>query len=185
MQFLPAVPGRLVVHDLPRRLAGLGRGSLAFTLGHLASLYFGGTARLLFRRPLAVLFVAAAPALFLDTLAVQPLLLQPLVLRALQRRLGLLLGFALPVDFFLLVAGFILEHFALDVGALAAHFDIDGAGTALGARKLQLRLRLAPQGDLARSGVGLQVVMAVAAAQVGQQLMFRILADHGLRAVDL
>ena len=104
---------------------------------------------------------------------------------ALERGLRLLLGLALAVDLFLLVPRLILEHLALDVGALAAHLDVDRAGAALRARELQLRLRLAPQGDLAGRGIGLRVVAAVAAAQMREQLVLRILADHVLGAVDL
>ena len=107
------------------------------------------------------------------------------MLRALERGLGLLLGLALPVDLFLLMTRLVLEHLALDVGAFAAHLDVDGARAALRARELQLRLRLAPQGDLARSRIGLRVVMAVAAPQMRQQLVLRVLADHVLGAVDL
>ena len=186
MQLLAAVAGRLVVDDLARRLARLGRGgALALALGLLARLHLGLAPRLLLGGALAILLVAAPPVLLLEALAIEPLLLQPLVLGALERGLGLLLGLALPIDFLLLMARLILEHLALDVGALAAHLDIDGARAALRARELQLRLRLAAQRDLARRGVGLRVVAAVAAAQMRQQLVLRILADHVLGAVDL
>ena len=166
-------------------LAGAVVAALRSRLGLLARLHLGLAARLLLRGALAVLLVAAAPVLLLEPLAIEALLLEPLVLGALERGLGLLLALALTVDLLLLMARLILEHLALDVGALAAHFDVDGARAALRARELQLRLRLAPQGDLARRGVGLRVVAAVAAAQMRQQLVLRILADHVLGAVDL
>ena len=78
----------------------------------------------------------------------------------------------------------ILEHFALDVGALAAHLDIHRARAALGARELQLGLRFAAQRDFARRGVALGFVMTVAAAQMRQQLVLGIFADHVFGAVD-
>ncbi len=157
VQFLPAVARRLVVHHLARGLAGLRRRRFALALRHLARLNFGDAPRLLFGGALAVFLIAAPPALLFLALAVQALLLQALVFRALERGLRLLLGLALPVDLFLLVARLILEHLALDVGALAAHFDIHGARAALGARELQLRLRLAAQRDFARRGIGLRI----------------------------
>ena len=83
------------------------------------------------------------------------------------------------------MARLVLEHLALHVGALAAHLDVDGARAALRARELQLRLRLAPQRDLARRRIGLRVVVTMAAAQMRQQLVLRVLADHVLGAVDL
>ena len=185
VQFLAAVAGGLVVDHLARRLAGLGRRGLALAFRHFARLHLGGAARLLLGGALAVFLVAAAPALLLQPLAVEALLLEPLAFRALDRRLGLLLGFAQLVDLFLLMARLILEHLALDVGALAAHLDVDGARAALRARELQFGLGLAPQRDLARGRIGLQVIVAVAAAQMRQQLVLRVLADHVLGAVDL
>ncbi len=184
VQFLPAVAGGLVVHLDARGLARLGRGGLALALGYFTRLHFGHAARLFLGSPLAVLLVAAAPALLLQALAVEALLLEPLVLGLFDGGPRLLLALALPVELFLLVARLIFEHLALDVGALAAHLDVDGARAALRARELQFRLRFAPQGDLARSRVGLHVVVAVAAPQVRQQLVLRILADHVLGALD-
>ena len=46
----------------------------------------------------------------------------------------------------------LFEHVALDVGLLAAHFDVHRARAALRARLLELALRLARQRDLARRG---------------------------------
>ena len=155
VQFLASVAGCLVVHHGPCGLARLGGGGLAFALRHFACLYLGDAARFLFRRALAVLFVAAPPALLLEPLAVQPLLLETLALRAFERGLGLLLRFALLVDLFLLVAGLVLEDLALDVGALAANLDVDGARASLRARELQFRLRFAPQRDLPRGRIRL------------------------------
>ncbi len=182
---LPPVTRGLVVHHFARGLARLGRGGLAFAFGDFARLNFRNTPCLFLRRALPVLFVAAAPALFLQTLLVQAFLLEPLMLRAFDRGLGLLLGFTQLVDLLLLMPRLVLEHFALDVGALAAHFDVDGARTPLRARQLQLRLRFAAQGDLARRRIHLRVVVTVAAPQMRQQLVLRILADHILCAVDL
>src|SRR5258708_6083522 len=88
-------------------------------------------------------------------------------------------------DFFVLMTRLVLEHLALDVGAFAAHFDVHRARAPLGARQFQLGLRFAPQGNLAWSRICLHVVMTVAAPQMRQQLVLRVLADHVLCAVDL
>ena len=90
------------------------------------------------------------------------------------------LGFALLVERFLRNARLLLEHVALDVGALAAHFDADGARLADRRGDLDLALRLAAQRDLARRAAVLG--LAVRLAQVGQELVLRILADAVLRA---
>ena len=188
MQLLPAVARRLVVLRLACDFGGFGRRrrrGLALALALLARLHLRLPPRLFLRGPLAVLLIAPAAVLFLQALAVETLLLEPLMLGALQRGLCLLLRLALAVQFLLLMARLILEHLALDVGALAAHLDIHGARAALRARELQLRLRFAAQGDLARRGIDVPVIAAVAAPQMGEQLMLRILADHVLRAVDL
>ena len=187
VQFLPAVARSLVVHLDARGLAGLcsgGRRRLSLALGLISRQLFGDAARFLLGGLLAILFIAAPPALLLETLAIQPFLLEPLMLRLLDGGLGLLFGFALPIQFLLLMTRLILEHLPFDVGALAAHFDVHGARPPLRAREFQLRLRFAPQGDLARSRVGLYVVVAVAAPQVGQQLVLRVLADHVFGAFD-
>src|SRR5208282_2795064 len=126
--------------------------------GLFARLQFGLAPRLLFGGALAILLVATAAVFLLEPLAVEALLFQPLVLCALERGLRLLLGFAQALDFLLLMARLILEHFALHIGALAAHLDVDRAGAPLRACQLQLRLRLAPQRDLARRSVGLCVI---------------------------
>src|SRR6202789_1487726 len=187
VQFLPAVARGLVVHLDPRGLAGLcngGRRRLALALGLISRQLFGDAARFLLGGLLAILFIAAPPALLLETLAIQPFLLEPLMLRLLDGGLGLLFGFALPIQFLLLMARLILQHLSLDVGALAAHFDVHGPRPPLRARELQLGLRFSPPRDLARSRVGLYVVVAVAAPQVGQQLVLRVLADHVFGALD-
>ena len=150
----------------------------------LARLHFGLAPCLFLSGALAVLLVAPTAVLLFDPLAIETLLFRPLVLGALERGLRLLLGFAQPIDFFLLVPRLVLEHLALDVGALAAHLDIDRACAALGARELQLRLRLAPQRDFARRRIGLRIITAMAAAQMRQQLVLRVLADHVLGTVD-
>jgi hypothetical protein len=188
VQLLAAIAGGLVFHRLARRLPRLGRRSgsrLAIALGLVASRLLRLAPRLLLGRAFTIFLIAPAPVLFLEALAVEPLLLRALALGPLERDLRLLLGFALPINLLLLMPRLVLEHLALDVGALAAHFDVHGTRTSLRACELELRLRLAPQRDLARRRIGLCVLAAVAAAQVRQQLMLRILADHVLRAVDL
>ena len=185
VQLLPSVARRLVVGDLAGGLAGLGRRRLSFALRELARLRLGDTPGILLGGPLAYLLVGLAAALLLRALPVQPFALAPLVFLPLARGLRLLLGLAQPVDLLLLVARLVLEHFALHIGALAAHLDVDRAGAPLGARQLQLRLGFAPQRDLAGRGIGLDVGAAMTAAQMRQQFMLRLLADHVLRAVDL
>ena len=185
MQFLAAIAGGLVLHHFAGRLARFGRGGrLALALGLLARGQFRRAPRLILRGPLADLLVGAPPALFLDPLAVEALLLHALALGALERGLGLLLRLALLVELFLLQARLILEDLALDVGALAAHLDIHRSCAALRARELEFRLRLAAQRDLARRRVRLGVIAPVAAAQVREQLVLGILADHVIRTAD-
>src|SRR5580698_10538474 len=183
VQLLAPVAGRLVVDRIARCLGGLRgrrRRRLALALALLARLHFGLAPRLFLGAALAVLFIAAPPVLLLETLAVEALFL-----RALELGLCLLLGLALAIELLLLMARLILEHLALYVGALAAHFDIDGARPPLGTCELQLRLRLALQGDFARRGIGVPVTAAVTAPQMGEQLVLRILRDHVLGAHDL
>ena len=106
--------------------------------------------------------------------------------RARSRGCARFLGLApLLIDLVLLLARLLLEHVALDVGALLAHLDVDRARAALGARELELALRLALQRDLARRGIALALAAAVAAAQVRQQLELGIVADAVVGAVDL
>src|SRR5256885_5637986 len=142
----------------------------------------------LFGHPVRVLLGAAARVLLLDAAAV--LRLEPLALAALgfgalilraHRRFGLL---ATVIDLVLLGARLLLEHVALDVGAFAAHLDIDGARAPLRAGELQLALGLAPQGDLARRAVAIGVA-PVAAAQVREQLEFGVVADARVRTRHL
>jgi hypothetical protein len=45
-------------------------------------------------------------------------------------------------------------------------------------------LRLAPQRYLSRRRIGLHVIAAVTTAQMREQLVLRILADHVFRAID-
>ncbi len=184
MQFLTAITGGLVVHDFAHCLARLDGGGLALALGHFARLHLGHAPRFFLGGALAHFLVGAPAAFLFEALAVETLLLQPLVLGTLERGFRLLLGLAHLVDLFLLQASLVLENLALDVGAFAAHLDVDGAGAALRARELEFGLRLAPQRDLARRRVGLHVIAPVAAAQMRQQFMLRVLADHVLRTVD-
>ena len=93
------------------------------------------------------------------------------------------LGFAtLRVDLLLRGAVLLLEHVALDVGALDAHFDADGARAALRAGQLQFALRLALERDARRRRAGRGRAAAVAAAQVRQQLELGVLADQVIGA---
>ena len=131
MQFLSAVPRRLVVHDFAHGLARLCRNRLALTIGNFAGLQLGHAAGFFLGAALAVFLIAAAAALFLEFFLIQALFFEPVALRALERGLGLLLGLADLVDLFLLMPRLILEYFALDVGAFAAHLDVHGASTAL------------------------------------------------------
>src|SRR5262249_43278047 len=127
------------------RLGGTA-GTLALRFVALA--LFLGAARLFELAAAGLLFFHAAPVLLIQALlpaAPGPRLLGLLLLRGFHL-LDLLVGLLL------LRAVLLLEHVALHVGALHAHFHVDGAGTALRAGQLQLRLRLALQRDLARRG---------------------------------
>jgi hypothetical protein len=159
-------------------------GLAAAALRDFACLYFGGAARLFFGGALAIFLIAAPAAFLLQALLIQAFPLEALALGALQGCLGLFLGLAQLVDLFLLMTRLILEHFALHVGAFAAHLDIDRTRAPLRTGELELRLRFAPQGDLARSRIALRFIMTVAAAQMRQELVLGILADHVFRAVD-
>src|SRR6185437_626582 len=139
----------------------------------------------------ASLILRPAPRglLLLDAAAVfglQPLALTALGLDALSLAAGDFLGLApLLIELVLLVARLLLEHVALDVGALLADFDAHRACSALHARELQLALRLALERDAPGSGVALALRPAVAAAKVRQQLEFGIVADAVIGSVDL
>src|ERR1700691_1428201 len=129
------------------RLArGLGGAASALALGLFRRALLGQAPRV-FLRPLARLFLFdTAPILRLEPLALAPVGLGLLALGALR-----LFGFALlRVELLLLGALVTFEHIALDVGALAPHFDVDGAGASLIAGQLQLALGLALESDAAR-----------------------------------
>src|SRR6185437_13979476 len=137
-----------------------------------------------------VLRAAAGGFLFLDAAAVlrlQMLALAPLGLDALALAARDFLGLApLLVDLVLLLARLLLEHVALDVGALLTDLDTDRARAALGARELQLALRLALERDAAGRGIALAALrVAVAAAKVCQQLELGIVADAVIGTFDL
>src|SRR6185312_14839102 len=157
---------------------------LALTLAALFLLtrpLLGKAARLILRP-------AAGGLLLLDAAAIlrlQPFALATLGLYALGLLPGNFLGFAaLLVELILLLARLLLEHVALDVGALLADLHTDGTRAALDARELQLALRLAPQRDAAGCRIAL-ALGPVAAAQMSQQLELRIVADVIIGAFDL
>src|SRR6185437_4113197 len=168
---------------------------LHLPLLHLALLLFALAALLFLPRPLlgevAGLVLRPAPGgfLFLDATAVlrlQPLALAPLGIDAFALAAGDFLGLApLLVDLVLLLARLLLEHVAFDVGALLADLDADRARASLGARQLQLALRLALQRDAPWRGIPLALRAAVAATQMGQQLELRIVADAVIGPIDL
>src|SRR5262249_29905155 len=102
-------------------LAGLGLATRLF-FGEHARFFVGATLRFFFQ-------LQALPRLGLALLRLQALLLQPIfflrlfgALDVLLRLLDFLLG---AVDFFLLHAGALFEHAAIEVGLLAAHLDVD------------------------------------------------------------
>jgi hypothetical protein len=137
---------------------------------------FGLPARLFLRALAGLLFLDQAPVRRFQRFA-----LAPLGLGLLARSPLRLLGFApLRIDLFLLRARLFLEHIALDVGALDAHLDVDGARPALGAGQLQFALRLALERDARRRRAFSGRTAAVAAAQVRQQLELRVLADQAV-----
>ena len=90
------------------------------------------------------------------------------------------------IELILLGARLLLQHVALDVVACAAHLDVHRAGPSLVARQLQLALRLALEGDLARRSVTVRVAATVAAAQVSKELELRVVGDTriGSRHLD-
>jgi hypothetical protein len=145
-------------------------------------------ARALLGRAACVLLGAAACLFLLDAAAVlglEPFALAPLGLQLLMLEAHGLLGLVAPViELVLLGARLLLEHVALDVVAGAANLDTHGAGAPLGAGELELALRLALEGDLARRAVALGLA-AVAAAQVRQELQLGIVADAILGPFDL
>ena len=176
MQFLAAVLGRGAAIDGNGRCrSGLGAGllfaGLALGLGTGTSLFF--LADGLLGREAAGLFLGdAADLFFLLALGAFRLGAQGLLGRAALGVLGLL-G---PIHFVLGRTSLLLEHVALDVGALGADLDADGARLALRRGDLELGLGLALERDAARRG-GL-VVLAVRPAQVRQQLVLGVLADR-------
>src|SRR5690606_25747260 len=113
----------------------------------LALAGFGLFARTLLGKLAGLLGLLLPELLFFDTapvLGLEPLVLASLGFGALGFRARGSLGLApLRFDVFLLLPGLLLQHVALDVRALAAHLDVHGARAALGARELQLALRLA------------------------------------------
>ena len=176
VQFLAPVAGALVVHGGLARLF-LARAALLLRL--LARLLLGVAARLFLGLALGRLLGRAAFAL----LALATLLFARFLFVAHLRLGGYALRvhlLALLVDRLLCNARLLLEHVALDVGALAPDFDADGARLAERRGDLDFALRLAAQRDLARRTAFLG--LAVRLAQVGQELVLRILADAVLGA---
>ena len=96
---------------------------------------------------------------------------------------GFVLLAALRLDLVLLLTRLLLQHVALDVRLLLTHLDADRARTALGARELQLALRLALERDLARRAR--RIVAAVGAAQMREQLHLLVVADACVGALHL
>jgi hypothetical protein len=101
-----------------------------------------------------------------EVLGFNPLALTALVLNTLRLATNRFFGLApLGVDFVLLLTSLFLENIALDVRALTAHLDIDGASAALRAGQLEFLLRLALECDLTRRRISV-VSTTVAAPQV-------------------
>jgi hypothetical protein len=180
VQLLAAVARALV---LLRGLARLLLALAALLLGRLAPrLLLGLAPRLLLGLPPRHLLGRAS----LGLLAFAPhgLALLDLAPQLLLGRLALrVLRLALAVDLLLRHPRLLLEHVALDVGALAAHLDADRARLAHRGRDPDLALRLAAQRDLARRAAVLR--LAVRLAQVRQQLVLGVLTDAVLRSLDL
>ena len=111
------------------------------------------------RQRTALLVLEALALLGLALLGREPLALGRFALLlfladgALDGGAGVLFGAARSVELLLLFTRLLLEHVALDVGALLAHLDVDRARAALVARELELALRLAVQSDAARCRV--------------------------------
>src|SRR5688572_30298783 len=176
VQLLAAVARRLVVF---RGLARLLLARAPLLLGLLACLLLRFAPGLLLRLA-ARRFLGGAPLAFFLLAA---LLLAGLDLAARLRLRGRphrVLRLALLVERLLRCARLLLEHVALDVGALPPHFDAHGARLAKRRRDLDLALRLAAQRDLARRAAILG--LAVRLTQVRQQLVLGVLADAVLRA---
>ena len=139
------------------------RCTLAFFVGALLRLLVG-----LLRT--ALVFLDAAALLGLAGLCGLALALLGVALSlslALDGGASLLVGAANRVELFLLLAGLLLEHVALDVSALLANLDVDRARAALAAAELDLARRLAVQRDAAR-GRFASIFAAVRLAQVRQ-----------------
>ncbi len=186
VQFLASIAGgwclvRLLGALVLRPLAGL-RGALGILFELPPGLLLGDLARLgLGLQPL--LGFLALTTCFLE-LALALLFRGAFLLlfglaRALLGQTRVLLRLAGLVQFFLLLARLLLEHVALDVGALLAHLDVDRARPPLAGALTQLALRLALERDLARRGAF--TLAAVTTAQEGQQLDLGIVADPVVR----
>src|SRR5207253_6852909 len=167
LRALPVALAPLVLLALARASRLVLAGAL---LGSAAGIFGGAAARLL-------LLLDPAAVLSLESLALAPLGLGALALRA----RGLLGLASAVIDLVLLRARPLFQHVALDVGTLAAHLDVDGAGAPLGARQLQLALGLALERDAARRAVAVRLA-PVAAAQVRQQLELGVVADARIGA---
>jgi hypothetical protein len=117
-------------------LAGLGLATRLF-LGEHARFFVGAPLRFFFQ-------LQALPRLGLALLRLHALLFQPILFLRLLRALDVVLlaldFLLLPVDFFLLYARPLFEHAAIEVGLLAAHFDVDHARAALSRGDLELAL---------------------------------------------
>ena len=156
----------------PSLLFGRSCGGL---LGGLARFLFGIDSRLLFLEALLFLAPRRGFLLLLETLLLELCCLDALFFLA-----------PLAVQLGLLFLGLLLENVTLDIRALLADFDIHGARTPLRARKPQLRLRLALQGNATRRrGIGGIARLPVAAPQMGQQFEFCVFANRIVRATDL
>ena len=151
------VPRRMTFASLAWRVrlarvsCRLGSAPGALALGLFGRALLGHAARVFLRLLAGLLLLDAAAVLGLDALGLAPLGFRLLALCALG-----LLGFApLCIELLLLRPRLPLEHVALDVGALAAHLDVDGARAALIAGELELALRLALERDAVRRRAGL------------------------------
>jgi hypothetical protein len=142
------------------------------TLGVLACTLLGRTTRFFLRLLAGLLFLGAATSLGFKTLALTALVLDALGFAA-YRFLGLA---TLLVYLVLLLTRLLFEHIALDVSALPSDFDVDGTSTPLRTGEFELALCLATERDLAGSRITI-IAAAVAAAQMREQLEFRIVTD--------
>jgi hypothetical protein len=177
VQFLAPVAGLTRVSlDGLRALGGL-----ALALGLLALALFGQASDFVLGRlpgiflALAVLFVGAAAGLL-------GLLAMLLLLDSAARGF---FSLALAIELLLGETRLLLEHTAVDVGALGPHLDAHRAGPALGRADLDLALGLALECDLARArGRDFLGRAAVRAPKVRQELGLRLVADAIVGAAD-